>query len=60
LRVANAQVKDDSGSITLVLWNDDIDKVSEGSKIKIENGYVGEWQGTAQLTVGKFGKLTVL
>jgi replication factor A1 len=60
LRVANAQIKDESGTITLVLWNEQIDLVKEGSKLKIENGYVNEWQGTPQLTLGKFGKMTVL
>jgi len=59
LRVANVTIKDDSGTITLVLWNDEIDKVKEGNKIKIENGYVNEWQGNPQLTLGKFGKMTV-
>ena len=29
-------------------------------KIQIENGYVSEWQGKAQLTLGKFGKLNVI
>jgi len=60
LRVANFTVKDESGTITLVLWNEQIDQVKEGDKIKIENGYVNEWQGSPQLTLGKFGKLTVL
>ena len=60
LRVANATIKDDTGSISLVLWNEQVDKVQEGSKVKIENGYVNEWQGTPQLTLGKFGKMTVL
>ncbi len=60
LRVANTTIKDDSGTMTFVLWNDQIDQVKEGSKIKIENGYVNEWQGTPQLTLGKFGKMTVL
>ncbi len=59
-RVATAVVKDDSGTINLTLWNDDIDKVSQGSKIKIENGYVNEFKGEKQLTAGKFGKLVVL
>jgi replication factor A1 len=60
LRVANVTIKDDSGSITLVLWNDQIDLVKAGDKIKIENGYVNEWQGASQLTLGKFGKLSVV
>jgi replication factor A1 len=59
-KVATAVVKDDSGEINLTLWNEDIDKVSAGSKIKIENGYISEFQGEPQLTAGKFGKLIVL
>lgn len=60
LHVANATIKDDSGSISLVLWNEQIEKVKAGDRVKVENGYVNEWQSTPQLTLGKFGKLTVL
>ncbi len=60
LKVANVTIQDDSGTITLVLWNDNIDRVKEGAKIKIENGYVNTWQDKSQLTLGKFGKLDVL
>ncbi|MEK6916640.1 MAG: SOSS complex subunit B family protein [Nanoarchaeota archaeon] len=59
-RVCNATVKDDSGSIKLTLWNEQIDMVKEGDKIKISNGYVKEWQGEKQLSVGKYGSLEVL
>jgi len=59
-RVANATVKDESGEIKLTLWNEDIDKVKVGDKIKITNGYVNEFQGEKQLTSGRFGKLEVL
>lgn len=60
LRVANATIKDESGTITLTLWNDQIDQVHEGSKVKISNGYVNTWQDKAQLTLGKFGKMEVI
>jgi replication factor A1 len=60
LRVANATLKDASGTITLVLWNDDIDKVQTGNQVKITNGYVNTWQDKTQLTLGKFGKMDVL
>ncbi|MFH1056246.1 MAG: OB-fold nucleic acid binding domain-containing protein [Candidatus Micrarchaeota archaeon] len=60
LRVANATIRDDSGTISLVLWNDAIDQIQEGSKIKITNGYVNTWQDKLQLTLGKFGKMEVL
>ena len=59
-RVANAVAKDSSGDIKLTLWNDDIDKVKAGDKIKILNGYVSEWQGELQLSTGKFGMIEVV
>ncbi len=57
LKVANAMLKDDSGSIKLTLWNDDVEKYKEGDKIKMINGYVNEFQGEKQLTSGKFGSI---
>ena len=39
-RVANAIAKDESGDIKLTLWNEDIDKIKPGDKVKISNGYV--------------------
>ena len=60
LRVANVSIGDETGNIVLTLWNENIDKVSPGMKIKIENGYVNEYQGNKQLTLGKFGTLTNL
>ncbi len=56
LKVANAVFKDDSGSIKLTLWNNDTN-FKEGDKIKVLNGYIGEFQGEKQLTSGKFGKI---
>lgn len=59
-RVCNAKIKDDSGEIALTLWNEQIEQINVGDKVKITNGYVNEWQGDMQLTTGKFGKLEVL
>jgi replication factor A1 len=59
-RVCNAKIKDNTGTITLTLWNEDIDKVDIGDKLKISNGYVSEWQGELQLGAGKFGKIEVV
>lgn len=57
LTVANAILSDDSGSIKLSLWNDDVKRFKEGDKIKIINGYCSEFQGEKQLTSGKFGRM---
>ena len=57
--VADAAVADETGSIKLTLWNEQIDQVDVGNKIKIENGYVTSFKGVLQLNVGKFGTMTV-
>ncbi len=59
-KVCNAKLKDETGTITLTLWNDDVDKVNLGDKIQIHNGWVSEYQGELQLGTGKFGELTIL
>ncbi len=58
-KVATATVADDSGSVKLSLWNEQIDQVKPNDNIKIENGYVTSFRGEAQLNVGRYGKLTV-
>lgn len=59
-RVVNAVAKDDSGEINLTLWNDEIDRVKAGDKVKITNGYCSEFQGERQLSAGKYGKLDII
>jgi replication factor A1 len=58
-RVCTAIAKDDTGQIKLTLWNEEIDQVEVGDKVKVTNGYVNEFQGEKQLTAGRFGKLEV-
>ena len=59
-RVCNATISDGESEMKLTLWNEEIDKVKVGAKIKITNGYVNEFQGEMQLTAGRFGKLEVI
>lgn len=59
-KVATAIAKDETGDVKLSLWNEDVDKVKAGDKIKLTNGYVNEWQGEMQLTTGRMGKLEVV
>ena len=58
--VANAKLKDETGTIKISLWNEQITQVNDGDTIKITNGYVSEYQGEMQLSTGKFGKLEVV
>ena len=59
-RVANAKVSDETGTIKLTLWNEQIDQVNVNDSIRIENGYVTTFRGEIQLNVGRYGKLSVL
>jgi replication factor A1 len=58
-RVATAVVSDDSGTVKLNLWNEQIDQVKPNDTVTIENGYVDSFRGETQLNVGRYGKLTV-
>ncbi|MBX5326829.1 MAG: hypothetical protein ACQXXH_03445 [Candidatus Bathyarchaeia archaeon] len=55
--VANALIADDTGTIKLCLWNEQIGIVSVGSMVQIENANVSTFRGERQLRVGKKGKL---
>jgi replication factor A1 len=58
-KVASAMIGDETGTIKMTLWNEQIDKVNVDNLVKVENGYVSSYRGEIQLNVGKFGKLTV-
>ena len=59
-RVADCQLKDESGQIKLSLWDDQIDMVKQGSKVRILNGYTNSFRGELRLNVGKYGKLEIV
>lgn len=54
-RVAEALVGDETGSILMTLWDDNIDRLNEGETIKIKNGYVSLFRGSMRLNTGRYG-----
>ena len=60
-RVCDVKCEDGMGAgVSLTLWNDEIDKVGAGDKIRISDGWVKEWQGDLQVSIGRKGKLETL
>lgn len=59
-RVCDCMLKDESGQIKLSLWDDQIDMVKQGSKVRVTNGYTNSFRGELRLNVGKYGKLEIL
>ncbi|MHA2246226.1 MAG: GNAT family N-acetyltransferase [Candidatus Hodarchaeales archaeon] len=60
LKVANAELFDSSGRISLVLWNEQISLVKTDDRVRIEFGEVSSYMGKKQLNVGWMGKLIIL
>lgn len=56
--LCDLQVADSTASIILTLWDDDIDKLTEGQSYTLTNGYVNVYQRSMRLAKGKFGELT--
>ena len=60
LKVADVTLSDDTGSIKLVLWNNQIPQVKTGTRIRIEEGYVQSYRDDLQMSVGKYGMIITL
>jgi replication factor A1 len=60
LRIADAMLTDGTGTIKLVLWEDQIGKVRERTKVRVVNGYTSSFLGTLQLNHGKYGKVETI
>jgi replication factor A1 len=55
--LAKALIADETGTIKLCLWNEQIDSVSVGGTIRIENARAFTFRGERQLSLGKKGTL---
>ncbi|UCH70433.1 MAG: hypothetical protein JSV29_00130 [Candidatus Bathyarchaeota archaeon] len=58
--VANASIADETGIIQLPLWNKQIDAISVGDIIRVENARVVTFRGEQQLRISRGGQLNVI
>ncbi len=56
-RVADVLIGDETGTMMLTLWDDDITQVEDGKVFRIVSGQTGLFQGRLQLSLGRTGKL---
>jgi len=54
-KLVEATVGDETGTVLLTLWNDQIGQVAKDVTILIDNGYVSLVRGHIRLNVGKYG-----
>lgn len=60
IAVCDALLADNSGNIKVTFWGEECDKVNDGTKIRITNGYTNSFKGEVALTKGKFGRMEIL
>jgi replication factor A1 len=56
--ITNALIADETGTIKLCLWNEQINSISTGDTIQIENARTSRFRGEKQLSIGKKGTLS--
>jgi replication factor A1 len=56
-KVRNGVLKDRTAEIALVLWGDEVELVHEGEQVRIVEGWVKDYKGRPQISLGKVGKL---
>ena len=54
-KLVEATVGDETGTVLLTLWNDQIASASKDDTILVDNGYVSLVRGHIRLNVGKYG-----
>ncbi len=59
-KVTEAVVGDDTGVVTMSLWEDQINDINEGDTLFVSNGYISLVQGHMRLNVGKYGSKEVI
>ena len=59
-RVADATIKDSTGEVKLSLWEDKINLVSVGDKIKVTGAFVSSFKDEIQLNVPRSGRIEKL
>lgn len=57
-KVAEAVIGDDTATITLSLWNEQIGSIAKDDVVLIDNGYVSLVRGHMRLNVGRYGSMT--
>lgn len=59
-KVADATLQDETGTITLTLWGEDTTRYRVGQKVRITDGWVKDFRGKLQVSMGRSGTVAVL
>ncbi|MCW4050218.1 MAG: single-stranded DNA-binding protein [Candidatus Bathyarchaeota archaeon] len=54
-RVAEALIGDETGTVLLTLWDENVDRFTVGDVVVVDNGYAGTFRGRLRLNIGRYG-----
>jgi len=55
--ILEVEVKDETGAMKLVLWDEKVIPLKVGDILQIENGFVTSFKGEWRINVGKYGEV---
>ena len=56
-KVRNGVLRDGTGEISFVLWGDEVELVAEGENVRIIEGWVKDYKGRPQVSLGRTGRV---
>lgn len=56
-KFVEAIVGDETATVIMTLWDNDVGTLEEGKAYKLENGYTSLFRGALRLNSGKYGKI---
>ena len=59
-RILELRVEDETGSMTLVLWDEkSLQKPRVGDRLSVRNGFVTSYRGDWRVNVGRYGEVII-
>ena len=56
-KVAEGLVGDDTGTVLMTFWNENIALAKPGDTLEVKNGYASFFKGSMRLNVGRYGTI---
>jgi len=58
--ILEVKVEDETGAMTLVLWDEKVLPLKVGDVLQVRNGFVTSFKGEWRINVGKYGEIAKL
>jgi replication factor A1 len=56
-QMRHGTLRDDTGDVAFVLWGREVDLVGEGDRIRVVEGWVKDYKGRPEVSLGRTGRI---